>query len=740
MKCCPFGFWEKWFAMIENFNLLKRFSYKEQVSRSITWGHYFIFINILLSCLLGYSYVYAAPPANDFLSFFYLLVSWLGHMSFLTVVAYLVLLFPLAFIGNFRYYRVIAVAIAVVLHTILLFDIKIYLMVKVHLSMTALNLIVRELDFNTGLNYNFLFIAIPVVIALECVFAKITTHSLYRAHHPWFVRSVLILVGSCFISSHLLHIWADASQYERITLLRSTFPAHYPMTAKSFLNNHGWFNSDELNYAQVSPAEYLNYPLSKIEIGTKNPCNVIVISINGLSQRNLSAENTPELLRLKQKAQSFEQNYLLYQDNIDNTFAASFGLPLQYRNMMLAAQILPVAQDELLRQDFVRRMVVSDSRLLQAKYQHEKEMSRSNLNHTGLTAPAISSLEVPTAEDKDTASAVTTGNEPEGGADADAVSVKATAVSRNQAWLSHPDFQLSPAMVETNLNYGNALVANAALRLNQLSTEATAHDAFAQALTQIRQYQHQEQRPYALNIVLNDLLDYHGQSKLRRFTASAAAAAAAAAPAAAGEAADPDTVPVADPATVGGSNDDESFIARTDPQVLALLQYERTLQRTDSALGSFMRQLEREGLKQNTLVIITSFEGNRMFTRPVPHYDREVQHVPLLVLWPEAQQLTASVTELSSPQDIYATVAYHVAAIVSPPGNYTLGYDLRALRQRRYLTVDGSDAIMLVGYQDNTIYLQDGVSYIERDGVQSQVRPDLESLIEATRDLNRFLR
>lgn len=129
-----------------------------------------------------------------------------------------------------------------------------------------------------------------------------------------------------------------------------------------------------------------------------------------------------------------------------------------------------------------------------------------------------------------------------------------------------------------------------------------------------------------------------------------------------------------------------------------------------------------------------------MFTRPVPHYDREVQHVPLLVLWPEAQQLTASVTELSSPQDIYATVAYHVAAIVSPPGNYTLGYDLRALRQRRYLTVDGSDAIMLVGYQDNTIYLQDGVSYIERDGVQSQVRPDLESLIEATRDLNRFLR
>ena len=139
---------------------LKRFSYKEQVSRSITWGHYFIFVNMLLSCLLGLSYVYAAPPATDFLSFVYLVVTSLGHMSFLAVVFYMVLLFPLAFIGNFRYYRVIAVILAVIGHTALLFDIKIYLAVKVHLSMTALNLIVRELDFSTGLNYNFVFIAV----------------------------------------------------------------------------------------------------------------------------------------------------------------------------------------------------------------------------------------------------------------------------------------------------------------------------------------------------------------------------------------------------------------------------------------------------------------------------------------------------------------------------------------------------------------------------------------------------
>lgn len=138
--------------MTENFNPQKRISYKEQVSRSIAWGHYFIFVNIILACLIGFTYVYAAPPTSSLISFFYLIITWLGHMSFLTVVCYLVIFFPLAFMGHFRYYRVLCVLIAVILHTILLFDIKIYLLVKIHLGLPSLNLIVRELDFGTATN------------------------------------------------------------------------------------------------------------------------------------------------------------------------------------------------------------------------------------------------------------------------------------------------------------------------------------------------------------------------------------------------------------------------------------------------------------------------------------------------------------------------------------------------------------------------------------------------------------
>ena len=113
--------------MSDSVNYLKNFSYKEQVSRSSLWGHHFLFLNVLLSLLIGLTYVYAAPSTDSFAAFFYLIVTWMGHMGFLAFVTYLIILFPLTFIGNFRYYRVFSVIIAILFHSILLFDAKLYL-------------------------------------------------------------------------------------------------------------------------------------------------------------------------------------------------------------------------------------------------------------------------------------------------------------------------------------------------------------------------------------------------------------------------------------------------------------------------------------------------------------------------------------------------------------------------------------------------------------------------------------
>ena len=679
--------------MSANSQTSRHFTYKEQVSRSITWGHYFIFINILLSCLLGYGYVYAAPPTSDFLSFIYLHVSWLGHMSFLTVVAYLVLFFPLAFIGNYRFYRVIAVAIASILHSILLFDLKIFLMVKVHLSVTALNLIVRELDFDTGLNYNFLFIAVPLVIALECVFAKVTTHSLYRDHHPYFVRTVLSIVGSCFISSHVLHIWADATHYERITLLRSTFPAHYPMTAQSFLNNHGWFS--DTDNAPTNLTAYLAYPLSPITVEERTTAlNVITINVNAWSYQNLNAEQTPNLAALADQCHNFEQNYLLYPDELSNSFSANFGLPIKYSEAFYSSNTLPVMVNELMRQDYVRRLIVSDISLQPLMTKPRSEQ-----------APAASNV----AAIEPTVSAGATVNEES----------KHPTAARAQ-------------------DYVNRLVLSTALRRNQLDLTLTAQQALAQALTEVRFFHDQAPRPFALTVVINDLRQAPvlRQLRLEQVLQQARAELKAQQP----DLSD-DELEREVQAQVRKilSSSENSLMAQTDVQVREQLDYERTLSSVDAAIGQFVAQLKQEGVLENTMLIITSNEGNRSLPALGLHYEREQQHVPLLVFFPDHAAAHGQVSALTSSQDIYATLAREVLHITSPLGNFTLGDTLRALRPRDYLVADHSDALILVEQRDNIVFVQDGASFIERDGVRLEVRPELESLIEATRDLNRFV-
>ncbi len=817
--------------MSDRKNSLKRFSYKEQVSRSITWGHYFIFVNMMLSCLLGLSYIYAAPPATNFLSFVYLVVTSFGHMSFLTVAFYMVLLFPLAFIGNFRYYRIIAVLLTVVGHTALLFDIKIFLGVKVHLSMTALNLIVRELDFNTGLNYNFLFIAVPIVIGLELFFAKITTHSLYRDHHPYAVRSILIALISCFICSHVMHIWADATKYERITLLRSTFPVHYPMTARSFLSSHGWFNNEEMyEGAAANIADYMEYPLGSINVDTEaKPKNVITITLNGLSYSDLSQENTKNFMGFKAYAQSFEEHYLLYRNETDNMYSMNYGLPLQYRRALYSGNILPVPFDAMYRQDYVRRMILSDVSFASEEAANNKRHYYKNL----LDAAALRSAQMietcnaremfieafrqislynsydrrpyelklvindlrdfkdQTAQRLSFAKKYNASNADSTRLSSAVAKVKvmedaANLASQNSMVADDANRASGSAMTASNANRasGSAMSASNANRasgsvmaadeVNRASGSAMASDK-ANASAELAQSSSQAAAGQNANPA-----DPQSDEEARKLTAQAVKTQNAQA------AEDLDRQ-----ATEADSELDDVFAgmqirseervhakqhleyinaiadaralefanvinaqakriidadkhgndnAEEDPAIAAKLMYESTLRHIDALFATFIRELTVSGLLQDTVIIVTSTEGNFMHAASSQVFDRDVQHVPLMILWPNRDSQNTVVKNLTSPQDICATYGASAVNITTPAGNYTLGKDLSSSSGHEILVSDNGDNLILIGKKHNTVYSSDGSSYVERDGRLLQVRPDLESLIESTRDLNRFIR
>ena len=72
--------------------------YRDNVSRLITWGHWFSFFNILLAMLIATRYLGSISWPSTTLGVTYLIISWIGHFSFLSFVTYLLTVFPLSFV------------------------------------------------------------------------------------------------------------------------------------------------------------------------------------------------------------------------------------------------------------------------------------------------------------------------------------------------------------------------------------------------------------------------------------------------------------------------------------------------------------------------------------------------------------------------------------------------------------------------------------------------------------------
>ncbi len=74
-------------------------TYGERVSRLVSWGgHWFSFFNIVAAMLIGTRYIAQSPWPETLLGQAYLVLSWLGHFSFLVFALYLLILFPLTFV------------------------------------------------------------------------------------------------------------------------------------------------------------------------------------------------------------------------------------------------------------------------------------------------------------------------------------------------------------------------------------------------------------------------------------------------------------------------------------------------------------------------------------------------------------------------------------------------------------------------------------------------------------------
>ena len=141
--------------------------YRDQVSKIISWGHWFMMANILLAMLMSIRYVFAVDSDVTLLSAIYVLVTWIGHFGFLGIATYVIILFPITFIAPYSaIMRGVGAMIATMTIVALLIDGSVYQNYHLHLDLLAFDLSGFSLDNSIGWSSIGLFLLALLLVEL----------------------------------------------------------------------------------------------------------------------------------------------------------------------------------------------------------------------------------------------------------------------------------------------------------------------------------------------------------------------------------------------------------------------------------------------------------------------------------------------------------------------------------------------------------------------------------------------
>ncbi|MGF1901543.1 DUF3413 domain-containing protein [Aliivibrio sifiae] len=325
-------------------------TYGDKVSKLITWGHWFSFFNIIAAMLIGTRYISQSPWPETLLGQTYLVLNWIGHFGFLVFGFYILVLFPLTFVTpSQRLMRVLSVTIATAGMTLLLLDTYAYQNLHLHITPLVWDMLLNNDKSNLNTQWQYLFILVPVIFLLQLSLSEWVWNKLRKLAHKHVGRPFAILFSVAFIGSHLIHTWADASAYGPVTAQRATFPLSYPMTARSFLEKHGFIDREALaKQIQEEGAggaqEAMRYPLEPIKFKSKQTgYNLQIIMIDSLRADTLNHTDTPNLTRFAQNNVNYNNHYSA-SNNPTSLFGLFYGLPGNYvdnfRNSNIESPIL----------------------------------------------------------------------------------------------------------------------------------------------------------------------------------------------------------------------------------------------------------------------------------------------------------------------------------------------------------------------------------------------------------------
>ena len=195
-----------------------------------------------------------------------LLVSELCHLSVDDL--------PLSFVlPKEKPLRFISAIIATLALVLLLIDTQVFQLFKFHLNGQVWQLLLDQAQTEEGSIWSIIFVAVPTIFLVQLLLSAYVWRKINKRKRRQYGNQVGLALLVCFILTHVVNSWADATLYQPITMQRANFPLSYPMTAKSFLAKHGWLDLDQYEKKAESQdgdnASRLRYPLRPLSVNAR---------------------------------------------------------------------------------------------------------------------------------------------------------------------------------------------------------------------------------------------------------------------------------------------------------------------------------------------------------------------------------------------------------------------------------------------------------------------------------------
>ena len=307
---------------------------RKLITQLVNWGHWFTLLNIFIAIIIAAIYILNSPAPVTALGTLYLFTNWISHIGFLTFFAFVILILPLCYVlQNAKAVKITSSILAALGLALLAFDALLYNQYGVHLSFNSATLIRDEAqnvmaEFGWQ-QWGFLVLLFVVWLSFQLIVANALWQRIGRLQKRKLGLPISSFFVTCFITSHALHVWADANLYQPIVQQDNMFPLSYPATAKTLMARYSLLDIED--YQQRKALQFnqtikgINYPNHPVYCAVDNNQKVLLLAV-------LDGELSDSISGLS----SLSQHYGLQSTTQQSAHAILYGLPELYHRALYA--------------------------------------------------------------------------------------------------------------------------------------------------------------------------------------------------------------------------------------------------------------------------------------------------------------------------------------------------------------------------------------------------------------------